>query len=176
MKAIAVLAGLAAICVLAAPARGVLRHDRVVGTGLVRFNGKGPEAWARAYRLEHRRFLGEQAHRLRAQRRLKFRIRSLSSVGQSSGPFYAIRLASAVFGVPESEMRAVASCETGGSFSATSLNSSSGAAGEFQFLSSTWARAGIPGFSVFDPIANSLAAARLVIRDGGWSEWSCKPR
>ena len=50
----------------------------------------------------------------------------------------------------------------------------SSASGLFQFLDSTWARHGIAGFSVFDPVANALAAARLVA-DEGWSQWVCKP-
>ena len=38
-------------------ARGVDRHRRVVGHGQVRFDGHGPEWWARAWRREHRSLL-----------------------------------------------------------------------------------------------------------------------
>lgn len=89
------------------------------------------------------------------------------------GVQHALRLASALYGVPIGELRSVGSCES--HLVATSRNRSSTAAGLFQFLSSTWARAGLPGFSVFDPYANAIAAARLVSTDGSWREWSCKP-
>lgn len=140
------------------------------------YQGKTAFQWHRIAvqrRVERDRARSNAGDAVRANRRLQ---RELARVVHSgNGPLYAIRLASAIYGVPESEMRAVASCETGGSFSPFSKNPSSTASGLFQFLDSTWASAGIPGFSVFDPIANALAAARLVIRDGGWSEWSCRP-
>lgn len=89
------------------------------------------------------------------------------------GVDHAIKLASALYGVPLSEMRGVALCETGGSLNPSSQNRASTAAGLFQFLDSTWARAGVAGFSVYDPYANAIAAARLVTIDHGWHEWSC---
>jgi hypothetical protein len=89
------------------------------------------------------------------------------------GVDHAIRLASALYGVPLSEMRRVGTCES--HLTPTSKNRSSTASGLFQFLDSTWNRAGIPGFSVFDPYANAIATARLVTRDHGWHEWSCQP-
>lgn len=107
----------------------------------------------------------------RSQRILRAQGRRLAT--RPGGSMYAIRLASATFGVDYGKMVAVASCETGGDFSPYSYNRSSGASGLYQFLGGTWSRAGIAGFSVWDPVANALAAARLVVRDGGWSEWSC---
>lgn len=89
------------------------------------------------------------------------------------GVDHAVRLAAAIYGVPLYEMRAVGTCES--HLHARSKNRSSTASGLFQFLDSTWTRAGIPGFSVFDPYANAIAAARLVTRDHGWHEWSCQP-
>lgn len=89
-------------------------------------------------------------------------------------PAYAIKLASSVFGVPFSEMWAVAGCETGHTYSAYTRNASSSASGLFQFLDSTWASQGVAGFSVFDPVANALGAARIVARQG-WRQWVCKP-
>lgn len=89
------------------------------------------------------------------------------------GVDHALRLASALYGVPLAQMRSVGACES--HLHAGSKNSSSSAAGVFQFLDSTWARAGVPGFSVYDPYANVLAAARLVRLDGSWREWSCAP-
>lgn len=87
------------------------------------------------------------------------------------GVMHALRLASALYGVPLSQLVGVGTCES--HLTPTSQNRSSTAAGLFQFLDSTWARAGVPGFSVYDPYANALAAARLVKADGGWHEWSC---
>lgn len=87
---------------------------------------------------------------------------------------YAISLASSVFGVSRSDMWSVASCETGGTFSPYSRNSSSTASGLFQFLDSTWANQGIAGFSVYDPVANALGAARIVAHQG-WRQWVCRP-
>lgn len=89
------------------------------------------------------------------------------------GVMHAIRIASALYGVPLGEMLRVGACES--HLTATSQNRTSTAAGVFQFLDSTWARAGVPGFSVLDPYANAIAAARLVHNDGSWREWACKP-
>lgn len=86
--------------------------------------------------------------------------------------FYAMRLASSMTGVRYSELRAVASCETGGTFSPLAKNSHSTAAGLLQFLDSTWRDQGMRGFSVYDPVANALAAARIVRREG-WGQWQC---
>ncbi|MBA3841026.1 MAG: transglycosylase family protein [Actinobacteria bacterium] len=85
---------------------------------------------------------------------------------------YAIRLAAAAFGVPEHEMRTIARCESGMGAQVTA-EAGSGASGVFQFLGSTWRRTPFASFDVFDPVANSLAAAQLVRRDGSWREWSC---
>lgn len=85
---------------------------------------------------------------------------------------YAIRLASAAFGIPERDMRTIASCESGLG-AQTVAEAGSGASGLFQFLPSTWARTPFAGFDVFDDRANALAAGWLVTRDGNWREWSC---
>jgi hypothetical protein len=87
------------------------------------------------------------------------------------GVQHALRLASAMFGVPLSQLENVGQCES--HLEPTERNRTSTASGLFQFLDSTWTRAGLPGFSVYDPYANALAAARLVKADGGWREWSC---
>ena len=86
---------------------------------------------------------------------------------------HALKLASTTYGVPYQEMVAVSRCETGGDWNPRSYNASSGASGLFQFLHGTWLRTPYGRFDVFDPYANSLAAAWLVRKDGGWSEWSC---
>ena len=88
------------------------------------------------------------------------------------GVDHAIRLAAAVFGVSEVEMRRIGECES--HLDPLARNQHSNASGLFQMLSSTWARVGIRGFSVFDPYANAFAAARLRVLDGSWREWACR--
>jgi hypothetical protein len=89
------------------------------------------------------------------------------------GVQHALRLASALYGVPLRALERVGACES--HLRARAKNRHSTASGLFQFLDSTWNRAGVPGFSPFDPYASAIAAARLVRRDGGFREWSCQP-
>jgi hypothetical protein len=65
----------------------------------------------------------------------------------------------------------VAYCES--RYHPTSVNSSSGASGLFQFLPSTWAFTPEHASSPFDPAANAQAAAWLYARDGP-SQWVCQ--
>jgi hypothetical protein len=65
----------------------------------------------------------------------------------------------------------VAWCES--RYHPTSVNSSSGASGLFQFLPSTWAFTPYASYSTFDPKYNALAAAWLYNRDGP-SQWQCQ--
>ena len=64
----------------------------------------------------------------------------------------------------------VAACESGDNPNA--VNASSGAAGLFQFLRSTWARTPYAASSPFDPVANARAAAWLYVH-GGPGNWQC---
>ena len=68
---------------------------------------------------------------------------------------------------------AVISCESGGDPNAQ--NPSSGAAGLFQHIPRYWperaSAVGLPGASIFDPVANVSAAAYLVY-SVGWSPWN----
>jgi peptidoglycan hydrolase CwlO-like protein len=69
----------------------------------------------------------------------------------------------------------VAKCESG--YNPNAVNRSSGAAGLFQFLPSSWANTpqGRAGQSVFDPTANANAAAWYYKQTGETgSPWSCK--
>lgn len=131
---------------------------RTFGCGQIRFDGHGPEWWAREAR--------------QLERLLKIRWRPMVD--------YALRLAAAAFpAVGLGELRTVARCESG--FDTYNVNPSSGASGLFQFLGSTWRgswgaqRFHNLGFDVFDPVANALAAAFVVTKDGGWGQWVCKP-
>lgn len=130
------------------------------------FKGHGAEYWHWQYKVEKKQKNAAlmMLHSLFQQQKVKFK-RDVS---------YAISLASSTFGVPASEMWAVARCETGGTFNPYAKNSSSSASGLFQFLTSTWASQGIRGHSVWDPVANALGAARIVARQG-WRQWVCKP-
>jgi len=65
----------------------------------------------------------------------------------------------------------VARCESG--YNPNAVNASSGAAGLFQFLRSTWAGTPYAASSPFDPVANARAAAWLYVH-GGPGNWQCK--
>jgi len=65
----------------------------------------------------------------------------------------------------------VAACESG--YNPYAVNRSSGAAGLFQFLPSTWAHSPWAAQSPFDPVANSQAAAWLLARSGP-GQWVCQ--
>lgn len=106
--------------------------------------------------------------------RLKAKLKAALASPSPGGSMYAIKLASSAYGVPYWELYNVARCETGGTFSPWAANPTSTASGLFQFLDSTWASQGMQGFSVWDPVANALAAARIVAREG-WGQWVCKP-
>ena len=84
---------------------------------------------------------------------------------------YAIRLAATAYGVSETEMHRVASCESG--HSSTAVNGQY--RGVYQegpmFERGPFGRA---GFSVWDAIPNAMTAAYTVAREG-WSQWECKP-
>lgn len=131
-----------------------------------RFKGKGGEFWHWRYKQEkkakHQAYF--MIHTLLKQQRKEYK-RDVS---------YAISLASSTFNVSAGELWSVARCETGNTFNPYARNRTSSASGLFQFLDSTWASQGIRGFSVFDPVANALGAARIVARQG-WRQWSCKP-
>lgn len=64
----------------------------------------------------------------------------------------------------------VAKCES--NYNPYAVNASSGAAGLFQFLPSTWASLPEHNQSVFDPTANATAAEQLYVRSGP-GQWSC---
>jgi len=86
----------------------------------------------------------------------------------------AAQLAARAFGVDAGAMIRVAACETGGTFDPYSVNASSGAAGPWQFLRSTWRATPFARWSPFDPFAAALATAQIVRADGGFRQWSCR--
>ncbi len=112
---------------------------------------------------------GVTAHRWAA--RFKHRTHQLQAVRRHAkarwAPTvdYALRLASAVYGVPYSELRSVAWCES--RFYPFAHNGQY--LGIFQMHWSPF------GFSPFDPVASALSAAQTVRDDGSWRQWECKP-
>ncbi len=80
---------------------------------------------------------------------------------------------SQVFGPYAGGAMSVASCESG--LNPGAINASSGAAGVFQILPSTFNSTSMAGSSPYDAYANIVAAHEIFMRDGySWSEWVCK--
>lgn len=154
---------------------------------LVYSGGKHHEAQARIvpitakYHGHSAAFWYRQLTAMRAQRdwlqeRLTLRVLQVRALQRVKLPkprdvAYAIHLAATVYGVDERAMHKVASCESG--HYAFARNGKY--RGVFQegpmFEGEIFGRA---GFSVYDPIANALTAAKTVAREG-WSQWECRP-
>ena len=158
-----------AVLVCAVASRGGAPGDRVMGYGQIRFAGAGPEKWAARYRREHRTLVSLRAANGRLKQALRNQRRILLRRPQV---VEAINLACATYGHCSSLWRK-AQCETGGSFSAASYNTGSGASGLFQFLPGTWRSTPFARLSVFSPYANALAAGWMhSVGRGG--EWTCR--
>ncbi len=92
--------------------------------------------------------------------------------GNSSGSVAS--MISSAFGGYAGSALAVARCESG--LNPGAVNRSSGAAGVFQFLPSTWRGTSYAGYSPFNAWANIQAAHQVFVRDGySWREWVCQP-
>jgi hypothetical protein len=155
---LALLGVVAAVAVAAVQAG----DRRTIGRGQIRFDGLGPERWAARFRHAHRQILT-----------LRHEVRRLHRILIADPKVVeAINLACATYGNCSTLWRK-AECETGGTLSPRSLNSSSGAAGLYQFLPSTWASTPYGRFSVWSPYANALAAGWMHTHGRG-SEWSCR--
>lgn len=140
------------------------------------YQGRSAEAWARAAHGWQQ----TAARRARTsdwlQKRLTLRVLQVRDLRRvKAAPVkdvqYAIRLAATTYGVSETDMHRVASCESG--HSSTAVNGRY--RGVYQegpmFERGRYGRA---GFSVWDPVANAMTAAETVAHEG-WSQWSCKP-
>lgn len=150
-------------------------HRRTyAGRELVRFDGLGPERWARRARTLRRladaraRELAEQAHAVRVLRRQLAGERRV--LRHDPTVREAIDLAAATYGNGSTLWRK-AGCETGGTYNPRAYNSST-ASGLFQFLPSTWASTPYAGFSIWSPYASALAAGWMHAHGRG-GEWSC---
>lgn len=112
-----------------------------------------------------RRVVVWQRHeRLHLEHRLAIRYRRDAS--------YALRLASAMSGLPLPNLRCIGWAESRMG-AQTSAEPSSGAKGLMQFLPSTWSHTPFAayGFSVWDNVANALAAVQIMVHDGSARQW-----
>lgn len=131
------------------------------------------KTFARRYRLQRDDLQRRLVRRVVEVRKLRERIGELvrAKAAPRRDVAYAIHLAATVYGVSESDMHSVASCESG--HSSTAVNGQY--RGVYQegpmFERGPFGRA---GFSVWDAVPNALTAAWTVSREG-WSQWSCKP-
>jgi hypothetical protein len=113
--------------------------------------------WHRAYRAKNRELMSARRTTKKLRRTLRQQWRPTVT--------YALRLASAVSGVPYTQLAAVSWCESRWEPYATN--------GRYQGLFQLgWSPF---GFSPFDPVANALSAALTVVHDGSWRQWECKP-
>jgi hypothetical protein len=97
------------------------------------------------------------------------RERQLMARHQRSSIVSAIRLGARAYGQSSSTLIRKASCE---SHLWPYAHNPSGASGLFQFLPSTWASTPFSAFSIWNPFAQSLAAAWMH-RAGRGGEWAC---
>lgn len=85
---------------------------------------------------------------------------------------YALRLAAAMSGLPLSNLRCIGWNESRMG-AQTTAQPGSGAKGLMQFLDSTWSHTPFAayGFSVWDNVANALAAVQIIVHDGSARQW-----
>lgn len=109
----------------------------------------------------------------RVASRYLHRVRALrTSLRRDPETSSAIRLACILYpGAGCSWLWRVAGCES--HLYRYARNPSSGAAGVYQFLESTWAHTPFRALSVYDPYANAMAAGWLASR-GGRGQWVCR--
>jgi hypothetical protein len=148
------------IWLVATSAHGSTTHRRVSGHGQVRFDGHGPEWWAREWRREHQTTLALR-RRLVKQRRILLQRPSVVD---------AINLSCATYGSCSTLWRK-ARCES--QLNTSARNLSSAASGLFQFMPSTFASTPYRRFSIFDAYANALAAGWMHAHGRG-GEWACR--
>ncbi len=111
-----------------------------------------------------RGWAGRFRHRTRQLQAARTDVRHVQRVWRPTVE-YALRLASAVYGVPYRDLATVSRCESTWNPFATNGRQ----LGLFQL---GWAPFGL---SPFDPVANALSAAMTVKHDGSWRQWQCKP-
>jgi len=168
--AIVLLASFAALVVVAVvvtgPVLGEQAAHRTIGYGQIRFDGAGPERWARRARLARRQVGHLRAQLVVLRRRLRdARNRALLQVVHDPRTAIAV-----VFGPYAGQALAVSSCETGGTYSTAAANGQY--LGIFQMGSHERATYGQGSTA----LAQALAAyVYFVITGRDWSPWSCRP-
>ncbi len=105
-------------------------------------------------------------HRTRQLQAARAQVRHVERIWRPTVT-YALTLASAVFGVPYSELATVSRCES--TWNPFAVEPGGTYKGLFQL---GWRPFGL---DPFDPIANALSAAQTVRHDGSWRQWQCKP-
>jgi hypothetical protein len=128
------------------------------------------EATKRALRYARMRIRqrGQLIRRQRATIRRYARI-----LARDSNISEAVHLACLTYRVSCVTLWRKALCETGGTLSPNARNRSSGAAGLFQFLPSTWRSTPFSRLSIWSPYANALAAGWMHAQGRG-NEWACR--
>lgn len=111
-----------------------------------------------------------RAHQVRGLRTRLREARAKSSYRFRPSVDHALVIASLTYGVPLSNMRAVARCES--TFRPWARNGRY--VGLFQFGASAWRQSSYTVLSRTDPYANALAHAEIV-SDEGYGQWECKP-
>ncbi len=119
------------------------------------YRGVSASAWAARFR-----------HRTRQLQAARAQVRHVERTWHPTVT-YALTLASAVFGVPYSELATVSHCES--TWNPFAVEPGGTYKGLFQL---GWRPFGL---NPFDPIANALSAAQTVRQDGSWRQWQCKP-
>ncbi len=119
------------------------------------YRGVSAGAWAGRFR-----------HRTRQLQAARAQVRHVERTWRPTVT-YALTLASAVFGVPYSELASVSHCES--TWNPLAVEPGGTYKGLFQL---GWRPFGL---NPFDPIANALSAAQTVRHDGSWRQWQCKP-
>lgn len=133
-----------------AGAPGVVTHPSASLTPRGLYRGRPATYWANQYRYR-------TSQLQQARRALHHRWQPTVD--------YALRLASAVFGVSYWELRSVSYCE--------SHHHPWASNGRYRGLFQLgWAPFGM---SPYDPVANALSAAQTVSHDGSWRQWTCRP-
>jgi hypothetical protein len=130
---------------------------------------------ARRYANRLEKVVKRQVNRAEGNERKLRRFRAIHQDRLYPSVAHAMRLASVIWGVPVSEQKRVAYCES--KFWPYAQNGQY--LGVFQ-LGHNFQRRGVlkgafAGFSVFDIYANVFTAALTVRHDGSWRQWECKP-
>lgn len=140
--------------------------SRTIGYGQIRYQGLGPERWARRYRRTQSALIWSRGEIKRLRLELKKQRRIVLRKPQV---VEAINLACATYGSCSTLWRK-AQCE---SLLNPNAQNRSGASGLFQFLPGTFRSTPYGRLSIWSPYANALAAGWMHAHGRG-GEWVCQ--